>query len=197
MTLLIKFATWKAWLRAAYKSKQFHKNSSVGIGTRIGQTARCINQTMDIKNICIGNYCDIDASISVQQNGKVIIGDYSTVRYNSVIGAIDHIQIGSHVITSNNVHIYDNNNHPTDAKVRWEMGESGFYSEKWDWKYSNHRPIIIEDNVWIGERCTILKGVVIGHGSIIGCDSVVTYSIPPYSVAAGNPAKVVKQLNEK
>ncbi|WP_279158935.1 acyltransferase [Muribaculum intestinale] len=55
----------------------------------------------------------------------------------------------------------------------------------------------MEDNVWIGERATILKGVSIGHGSIIACDSVVTKAIPPNSIAAGNPAKVVKKIDSE
>ena len=57
--------------------------------------------------------------------------------------------------------------------------------------------MVIEDNVWIGERSTILKGVHIGKGSIIGCDSVVTKNIPAYSIAVGNPAIVVKVIVEE
>ena len=197
MNLLIQLARLKTIIKATYKTKQFCKYSCVGDGTKFGQTARCINQTGDKHAISIGCHCDIDAAISAHQNGQITIGDYTTIRYDSIIGAVDEIQIGSHVMISNNVHIYDNNNHPTEPKVRWEMCETGFYSEKWNWEYSEHRPVKIEDNVWIGERCTILKGVVIGQGSIIGCNSVVTHNIPPYTIAAGNPAKVVKKLSNE
>lgn len=55
-------------------------------------------------------------------------------------------------------------------------------------------PIIINDNVWIGEKATICPGVTIGKGSIIGANAVVTKSIPPYSVAVGCPAIIIKQL---
>lgn len=55
-------------------------------------------------------------------------------------------------------------------------------------------PIIIEENVWIGEMVCILGGVHIGKGSIIGAGSVVTKNIPPYSLACGIPAKVVKNM---
>lgn len=54
------------------------------------------------------------------------------------------------------------------------------------------RPVHIEDDVWIGARVCILPGVTIGKGSVIGACAVVSKSIPPYSVAVGNPAKVVK-----
>ena len=55
--------------------------------------------------------------------------------------------------------------------------------------------ITIDDNVWIGANCVVTAGVTIGKHSVIGADSVVTRDIPPYSVAGGNPAKVIKQYN--
>lgn len=56
------------------------------------------------------------------------------------------------------------------------------------------RPIVIEDKVWIGINSTILPGVRIGYGSIVGANSVVTHSVPPMSVVAGNPAKFIKPI---
>ncbi len=63
------------------------------------------------------------------------------------------------------------------------MDQQGFAEEK---------PVVIEDDVWIGSRVTILPGVTIGRGSVVGAAAVVTKDVPPYSVVAGNPAKVVK-----
>lgn len=107
---------------------------------------------------------------------------------------MDSIIIGSHVIISNHVSIYDNNNHPTDPEIRKQMCESGFYSEMWDWVHSEHKPVVIEDNVWIGEYATILKGVTVGKGSIVASHSVVTKDVEPYTIVAGNPARKVKVL---
>ncbi len=56
------------------------------------------------------------------------------------------------------------------------------------------RPIKLEDNVWIGINSTILPGVTIGYGTIVGANSVVTHSLPPMVVAAGNPARVIKKI---
>ncbi len=53
-------------------------------------------------------------------------------------------------------------------------------------------PIIIEDDVWVGARCLLIKGVRLGTGSVIGAGSVVTHSLPPFSVAAGNPCRVIR-----
>lgn len=55
-------------------------------------------------------------------------------------------------------------------------------------------PVIIGKNVWIGDKATILPGVTIGDGSIIGANSVVTKDVPAYSVVAGNPAKIIKTI---
>ncbi|MEO0356168.1 MAG: CatB-related O-acetyltransferase [Cyanobacteria bacterium P01_A01_bin.3] len=52
--------------------------------------------------------------------------------------------------------------------------------------------MVIENDVWIGERCTILSGVTIGSGSVVAAKSVVTKSVPPYAIVGGNPAKLIR-----
>ena len=58
-------------------------------------------------------------------------------------------------------------------------------------------PVIIGDNVWIGEKSTIVANVKVGQGSIVAANSVVTKDVPPYCVVAGCPAKIVKKLNDE
>lgn len=58
------------------------------------------------------------------------------------------------------------------------------------------RPVVIEDKVWIGINATILPGVRIGYGAIIGANSVVTKDVPPMTVVAGNPARIIKELKK-
>lgn len=82
------------------------------------------------------------------------------------------------------VYIYTQN-HCLD-RVDIHMDQQGVSAEK---------AVIIEDDVWIGSRVTILPGVKIGRGSIIGAAAVVTKDVPPYSVVAGNPAKIMKRRN--
>ena len=56
------------------------------------------------------------------------------------------------------------------------------------------RPIVIEDKVWIGINATILPGVKIGYGAIVGAQSVVTHDVPPMTVVGGNPARIIKKI---
>ena len=92
------------------------------------------------------------------------------------------------------VHIFDHNTHPTSPAARKQMCIDGFDGDAWRWKHAESKPIVIEDNVWIGEYSAVLKGVTIGEGSIVASHSVVTKDVPPHSIVAGNPARVVKKL---
>ena len=180
-------------LKKNIKKKSFLEWAEVGENLSVGVHANC---KADKKGcIRIGNNCEILGSLLSMDDGKIEIGDYTEIRGETFIGCVDNIKIGNYVIISNNIRIFDNNNHPISPKKRKEMCINGFYGDAWRWKHSDHKPVVIEDNVWIGERSTILKGVTIGEGSVIGCNSVVTKDIPPYCIAAGNPAKVVKKID--
>lgn len=177
-------------IKKIYKYRKFKKYAIISDKVSICSQSNCFAD--DYGLIKIGKNCEIFGTLYSMGTGKITIGDYSEVRENSFIGSVEDVSIGNYVIISNNVKIYDNNNHPIDPAVRKNMCINGFYGDSWRWTHSDHSPVIIKDNVWIGEKVTILKGVTIGEGSIIGCNSVVTKDVPPYSIAAGNPAKVVK-----
>ena len=180
-------------LKVLNKKKLFKKNATCGKKLGLSTRSYCSSPSKD--RIVIGDNCDLpDCRLMAIGNGKIEIGDYSTVRYSSQITSTCGIKIGNYVIISNNVHISDNNSHPTDPQTRIEMCKTGFYGEAWSQTRSDSKPVVIEDNVWIGERSTILKGVHIGKGSIVASNSVVTKDVPPYTIVAGNPAKVVKHI---
>ena len=73
------------------------------------------------------------------------------------------------------------------------MYESGPLGRK-VWDHVAHAPVIIADKVWIGFNVSVLKGVTIEEGAVIGACSVVTRDIPPYALAVGNPARVIRTL---
>lgn len=108
------------------------------------------------------------------------IGDYSAIGAQSFIGAQGGITIGNDVIMGPGVQIFSENHNfeLPDIPIR-KQGE-------------NRKPVVIEDNCWVGSGVTILGGVTIGEGSVIAARSVVTKNIPAFSVVAGIPAKVIK-----
>lgn len=181
-------------VKANKKMAQFKKWASFGENLKVYHCSGCFADKAGL--IEIGANCEVAGTLYSMADGTITIGDHTEIRENSFIGSVNSVSIGSHVIISNNIKIYDNNNHPTSPAARHQMCQNGFHGEAWRWTHADSAPVVIEDDVWIGERSVVLKGVRIGRGSIIGCDSVVTKDVPPFSVAAGNPARVVKQLED-
>lgn len=179
-------------IRCQKNYTEFEKNCIHGQQLYLRNTSHC--HASNKKDIVIGSRCEIKGTLYSFEGGKISIGNNVFISFSTYIGAMDSINIGDDVIIASNVRIFDNNNHPTDPDMRRKMSHNDFYGDLWTWKYAAHKPVIIEDNVWIGEYSAILKGVTIGEGSIVGCHSVVTKDVPPYSIVAGNPARVVKKI---
>lgn len=101
------------------------------------------------------------------------------------ISAHKSITIGNHVLIGSGVLITDSDAHSRDIKAR-RMGVGG-----------DSRPVVIEDDVFVGARAIILKGVKLGRGAIVGAGAVVSKNVPEYCIVAGNPAKVVGKIKEE
>lgn len=144
------------------------------------------------QHICIGNgvrfhdYIYLTVWGDSPENVIISIGNNCNFGAFNHITAINHIEIGDNCLTGKWVTITDNNHGTTDKEdlmlppIQRKVTSSG--------------PVIIGKNVWIGEKSTILSGVTIGDGAVIAANSVVTHNIPAFAVAAGIPAKVIKQL---
>lgn len=141
------------------------------------------------KNVTIGKYAVItawDKYGTQRYTPQITIGDNCNFGDYIHLTCINKIEIGNNVLTGRWVTISDN-----------AHGESSLDNMKIS---PEIRPVIskgkviIKQNVWIGDKVTILSGVTIGEGCIIGANSVVTKDIPPYSVVAGIPAKILKQI---
>lgn len=180
------------YIRCSKNRKQFEKHCIHGSDLKVRFTSHCTSKNRN--DIIIGNHCEIKGRLTSFEGGKIQIGDNCFMNFSSLIGAMDSVTIGDNVIIATNVRIFDNNNHPTSPAMREKMSQGDFYGDLWTWRYAEHKPVVIGDNVWIGEYSTILKGVTIGKGSIVASHSVVTKDVPEYTIVAGNPAKVVKKL---
>ncbi len=182
-------------IKRHYKYKKFKKYAKIGENLNLCIRSNC---TADAPgSIVIGDNCEIYGTLQSMAGGTISIGNHTAIYERSIVGAVKSIRIGSCVIISNEVHIFDNNNHPTDPSARRKMCLEGFHTPAWRWEHSASKPIVIEDNVWIGERSMILKGVTIGTGSIVAAHAVVTKDVPPYTIVAGNPARVVKEIRDE
>lgn len=134
----------------------------------------------------------VHGSLYSAYHGKIEIGGYSRIGPGTVIRCMDSVKIGDYCSISTNIVISDNNNHPVhplDTKLRMSQPPESEYNS---WGYSDHAPIVIGDCVWIGENSRICKGVTIGEGAVVAANAVVTKDVPPNSIAAGNPARIVK-----
>lgn len=145
------------------------------------------------ENLKIGDNVVLECKINCNTGASLRIGDYTSIREHSVLNCDNSITIGSHCFIGDQVIIQDNDSHPESPEMRLQQSLA-VLKRMTDTQAAPSAPIIIGDKVWIGTRATILKGVTIGVGSIIGTGAVVTRSIPPMCLAAGNPARVIRPL---
>jgi acetyltransferase-like isoleucine patch superfamily enzyme len=139
--------------------------------------------------ITIGSYAMVFASpdkkirfsvwSDLKDRGRIQIGDYCLVCPGVRIGSAMEVSIGDNCMIASHAYITDSDWH--DIYNRVSLGKSA--------------PVKVEKNVWIGDSAILCKGVTIGENSIIGAGAVVLDSVPPNAIAAGNPARVVKQLD--
>lgn len=129
----------------------------------------------------VGEGVDIRPPLRVDYGHNITIGDGSWVNFGLTALDVAPIVIGQDVLIGPNCSLYTAI-HPTEPGPRRAKWESA-------------APITLEDNVWLGGSVVVCPGVSIGENSIIGAGAVVTRSIPPNSVAVGNPARVIKALD--
>lgn len=135
----------------------------------------CENSVLNIK----GTFCAYyDTEIYLFKNAKLSLG-WSYINAGTQIRCMEKISIGDQCAIGRNVMIMDFDAHD----ITYADGSTNCIT----------KPVVIEDHVWIGVGSTILKGVTIGKGSIVGAGSVVTKDVPPNTIVAGNPARVIKE----
>ena len=160
------------------------------------------NESGDPAAIKLGHHVRLSGEIYCKIGGVVNVGDYSVLQDNTIIRCLESIQIGSFTGIADGCLITDNNSHAIGAeawvrhRIRVAPGGPGYPGLGNGWEYSDSNPVKIGDAVWVGSNSTVLKGVTIGDGAIVARGSMVTKDVPPYTLVAGNPARVVKNLDQ-
>lgn len=162
--------------------------------------------TSNNPRINIGQNCLLNCNLIFEkETGHISIGNRTYIGSRTNLISINSIEVGDDVTIAWGCTIYDHNSH----SIYWEerkndtikslndLEATGDFIRNKDWSVVKSAPIKICDKVWIGFDVVILKGVKVGEGAVIGARSVVTNDVPPYTVVAGNPAKIVKTLGKE
>jgi acetyltransferase-like isoleucine patch superfamily enzyme len=140
----------------------------------------------------IGAQCQISGSLIFdKENASITIGD--RVFMNGTLIAAHNIELGDDILIAWGITVVDHDSHSISFSKRaydvlsWQKGEK-------NWSHVKIEPVKICSKVWIGFNSIILKGVTIGEGAVIAAGSVVTKDVPPWTIVAGNPARVVREI---
>lgn len=186
--------------KAAYEKsaiEALYSKGNINASVRFSIDADLQNFSNNKSAITISANSNIEGLIMVYPyGGEISIGSHCSLSPGSRIISTNKITIGDRVLIAHNVNIIDNNSHPINAALRHKDFIESYTIGMQPYDL-NAASIIIEDDVWIGHNTTILKGVKIGKGAIIGACSVVTKDVEAWSVNVGNPLRVVKYLYDE
>lgn len=118
--------------------------------------------------------------IHVEEQGRLTVGDGCYIN-GAFIAVSKEVRIGKNCFLGPMAHVQD----------------SPFFGLGAEEAAAHARPVIIEDDVWLAARCTIMEGVRIGRGAVVAVGAIVTGDVPPYCVVAGVPAKIIRRLTEE
>lgn len=164
--------------------KKLSSNGGAIPQLRISPKAKCVKFG---KNVSFNNYNDVawysKCAIWVKKEASLIIGDDSGLN-GALVYASNSVLIGNNVKIGGGTKIFDTDFHPLNYEIRRSSNEGTLTA-----------PVVIEDDVFIGTSCLIMKGVHIGARSIVAAGSVVVKSIPSDEIWGGNPAKFIRKIS--
>jgi acetyltransferase-like isoleucine patch superfamily enzyme len=140
-----------------------------------------ISARRDYGRLVLGRWVHLGANTALRcHEGTLTIGDKTVFGRNVSVNCYLDVEIGAAVLFADDVYVSDFDHKFGDLTI--PIKDQGITKAR----------VRIEPDVWIGTKVTVCKGTVIGHGSVIGANAVVTHDLPPYSVAVGVPARVIK-----
>ena len=165
-------------------------------GVDVAREARVAWRKMRFVDGCrlsIGRGSIVEATIAFDRPGGVVrIGERTFVGASLLVCA-EGIEVGDDVLISWGCTIVDHDSHALAWKDRSQDVERWFNGQK-EWATVRRAAVHIGNKAWIGFNASILKGVKIGEGAVVGAGSVVTRDVPPFTLVAGNPAQILREL---
>lgn len=168
---------------AAVARARYYLRSATTIGSRVrvwGSPVVSNHGVLEIGERVRINSGPVTTEIGVREGARMTIGRQTFINYGCSISASLLVTIGPRCNIGSLVILMDNDFHSVDPDRRDEPPPSA--------------PIILEENVWVGVRAVILRGVTIGAGSVVAAGSVVSKDVPPRSLVGGVPARLIRKL---
>ncbi|MEG2760601.1 MAG: acyltransferase [Mucinivorans sp.] len=204
-TIVEKLATLFAWFYSPKIARRYNrvmdvfytkivcrKFNTIGVNPSIMRKIKVLGG----QNIYIGDnfqsFWGLRIETYDEHNGikffpELTIGDNVSINPDCHIGCVERVEIGNNVLFASRVFVTDHFHGKTDSRA--DLTIPPFMRI-----LSTKGPVVIQDDVWIGEGVAIMPGVTIGRGAVIGANAVVTKDVSPYAVVGGIPAKTIKQL---
>jgi galactoside O-acetyltransferase len=138
------------------------------------------------------------ATLSAREpNGcSLSIGSRTHLGGGTLLAAASGIEIGDDVLIAFEVIIMDHNSHSLKFRERRHDVRDWLQGNK-DWSTVATAPVKISNKAWVGMRAVVLKGVTIGEGAVVAAGSIVTSDVSPWTIVAGNPARVIRPLTDE
>jgi acetyltransferase-like isoleucine patch superfamily enzyme len=179
--LRVRYALDRLHLVGPAMNARFHLRQANQCGQRV--TLRGRPHVVNHGTMIFGDRVRLDSTIATLelvtlQGGRLEIGNNVFINFGSSLVAGNLIRIGDHCLIGTHVMVMDTDFHRVEDK-------------SWD---TSGLPIILEDRVWLGNRSMVLKGVTVGHDAVVAAGAVVTKDVPPKTVVAGVPARVVREF---
>jgi acetyltransferase-like isoleucine patch superfamily enzyme len=164
-------------------------------GAALGASARIRNIRGDTDRIVIGAQSRMLGELmTFAHGGEIKIGEWCYVGEGTRIWSAGSIEIGNRVLISHSANVFDSLTHPIGAAARHAQVQQIFTSGHPRELSLDESPVRICDDAWIGAGAMVLRGVTVGQGAVVAAGAVVTKDVPAFSIVAGNPAVLVREL---
>jgi len=181
---------WALLMQALMREPMLrYRCRSVGKGLRLDGPAPRImgNGLIDIGDeVQFGDRVSLIVGMGLPEPAHLEIKSRITFLGNQFCSVAEKVSIGNYCLIGGN--IYDNDLHPLDPEQRRQRFA--------DMSLVKHAPVLIEDDVWVGANAIVLKGVTLHRGAIVAAGAVVTTDVPSCTIVAGNPARIVRRLDD-